>query len=200
MEPVTKYTWHSTVKIPANRYSCGYCGENVSPDRGYHTSNGAGSFPRIYVCHVCSGPTLITEERQVPGAPYGDEVAHVPNQIEPLYQQARACMAVSGYTATVLLCRKILMNVAVNLGAEPNLTFVKYVKYLADQHYVPPNAKGWVDHIRVKGNEANHEIHLMSKTDAEELISLTEMMLKIIYEFPNRVPSIPPTPASSSST
>ena len=45
-----------------------------------------------------------------------------------------------------------------------------------------------MDHIRKKGNEANHEIRLMKKADAEELISFSEMLLKFIYEFPQRVP------------
>lgn len=81
------------------------------------------------------------------------------------------------------------MNVAVDLNAPPNQTFVEYVKYLSNNHYIPPNAQGWVDHIRNKGNEANHEIYLMSQTDAEELISLAEMLLKIVYEFPARVPT-----------
>ena len=66
--------------------------------------------------------------------------------------------------------------------------FVEYVEYLAAKGYVPPNGQGWVDHIRVKGNEANHEIRLMKKSDSEELISFSEMLLKFIYEFPQRVP------------
>ena len=61
--------------------------------------------------------------------------------------------------------------------------------YLADNGYVPPNGRGWVDHIRKKGNEATHEIALMQQGDAEELISFVEMLLKFIYEFPARVPT-----------
>ncbi len=80
------------------------------------------------------------------------------------------------------------MNVAVGLGADPNKSFISYVEYLADKGYVPPNGKGWVDHIRKKGNEANHEIRLMTQPDAEELISFAEMLLKFIYEFPSRIP------------
>ena len=60
--------------------------------------------------------------------------------------------------------------------------------------YVPPNGKCWVDHIRKKGNEANHEITLMNKTDAEELI-VPEMPPKFIYEFPKRVPQTPTPPS-----
>ena len=63
------------------------------------------------------------------------------------------------------------------------------MQYLAAQGYVPPNGRGWVDHIRKKGNEANHEIALMSKTDAEELVLFIEMLLKFMYEFPNKIPA-----------
>jgi len=59
--------------------------------------------------------------------------------------------------------------------------------YLADNNYVPPDGKGWVDHIRKKGNEANHEIVIMSKEEAFELLSFVEMLLKIVYEFPARI-------------
>jgi hypothetical protein len=83
------------------------------------------------------------------------------------------------------------MNIAVGLGAPAGEPFMKYVEYLANKGYVPPNGKGWVDHIRKKGNEANHEITLMNKTDAEELIVFSEMLLKFIYEFPQRVPQTP---------
>jgi hypothetical protein len=81
------------------------------------------------------------------------------------------------------------MSVAVAQGADANKPFVSYGEYLADRGYVPPNGKGWVDHIRKKGNEANHEIRLMAQPDAEELISFAEMLLKFIYEFPSRVPT-----------
>jgi hypothetical protein len=97
-------------------------------------------------------------------------------------------VAVSSYTAAVLTCRKLLMNIAVAQGAGPGKTFVSYVEHLAASGYVPPNGRGWVDHIRTKGNEANHEIVLMSKAEAEELISFAEMLLKFIYEFSSRVP------------
>ncbi|GIW50780.1 MAG: hypothetical protein KatS3mg081_0135 [Gemmatimonadales bacterium] len=58
------------------------------------------------------------------------------------------------------------------------------MQYLVDHHFVPPDAKDWLDHIREKGNEANHEIVIMSKEDAEELVSFSEMLLKFIFEFP----------------
>ena len=58
------------------------------------------------------------------------------------------------------------------------------MNYLADNHYVPPRAKSWVDKIRRRGNEANHEIVLMARADADELLSFSGMLLKLIYEYP----------------
>lgn len=84
------------------------------------------------------------------------------------------------------------MNIAVAQGAKEGESFVAYVEHLANAGFVPPNGRGWVDHIRSKGNEANHEIKLMGQSDAEELISFAEMLLKFIYEFPSKIP--PKTP------
>lgn len=76
------------------------------------------------------------------------------------------------------------MHIAVAKGAPAGDDFIKYVEYLADNHFIPPDAKQWVDHIRKKGNEANHQINIMSQNEAEELIIFCEMLLKLIYEFP----------------
>ena len=58
---------------------------------------------------------------------------------------------------------------------------------------VLPIPKDWVDHIRRKGNEANHEIVSMSRDDAKDLIIFIEMLLKFMYEFPNMIPKPPPS-------
>jgi hypothetical protein len=77
--------------------------------------------------------------------------------------------------------------IAVAEGAKEGATFLQYVEYLAKKGYVPPKGTVWVDHIRKIGNEATHEIVLMTKYDAEDLISFVEMLLKFIYEFPNQI-------------
>ncbi len=79
------------------------------------------------------------------------------------------------------------MYISLYGGAEEDLKFVEYVNFLADEGFIPPNGKVWVDHIRKKGNEANHEIRLMDKKDARDLIIFVEMLLKFIYEFPNMI-------------
>ena len=108
------------------------------------------------------------------------------SSVGDLYNEARNCTGAGAYTSAVLSCRKLLMHIAVSKGAETGKKFIEYVQYLSDQNYIPPDAKSWVDHIRAKGNEANHEIVIMREEDAKDLLSFIEMLLKIIFEFPGQ--------------
>ena len=182
--------WHNFASLPTHKYKCGYCGYNVANDRGYPHNDAS---QRIYFCANCDGPSFFRfPGTQVPGIVPGDDVAHLPAELEKLYREARNCCGVGAFTASVLASRKMLMNIAVAQGASAGESFMKYVEYLAASGYIPPNGKGWVDHIRKKGNEATHEIALMSKPDAEELVAFVEMLLKFIYEFPARTPASAP--------
>ena len=184
-------TWQNELQIPPSRYVCGYCGLTVGPNRGFTgTDHDKALQLFIYDCSNCGQPTYFDGKgQQFPGVKFGNVVSHLPGEIEQLYGEARGAMSAQAFTPAVLACRKILMNVSVSLGANEGEPFVKYVQFLADKGYVPPNGKHWVDHIRTKSNEANHVIVLMSKDEAERLITFVEMMLKFIYELPNVVPA-----------
>ena len=67
------------------------------------------------------------------------------------------------------------MHIAVEQGfTKQSPNFAQCVDYLYDEHIIPKNAKDWVDEIRKKGNEANHEIVLMDEDDAKRLLDFTE--------------------------
>jgi hypothetical protein len=175
-------------------YTCGYCDRFVGSDRGYVATKGGSSSGndlagQTCICPYCQSPTYFSEGGdQTPGSAFGGHVDHVASQgVENLYEEARNCMKVSAYTAAVMCCRKLLMNVAVSEGAEEGKSFAYYVRYLADEGHIPPKAEAWVDHIRDKGNEANHEIQIMSREDAERLVRFSEMLLRIMYEYPAEV-------------
>ena len=183
--------WQGLGGIASKKYICGYCDNKVASDRGYNTDLGSNSF--ISICPYCQKPSYFSPQYdQIPGIAAGNDVDSLPDDIDSLYREARNCVAVSAFTASVLTCRKLLMNIAVAQEAEAGKSFLFYVDYLANEGYVPPNGRGWVDHIRKKGNEANHEIALMSHEDAVELISFAEMLMKFIYEFPAKIP-LPPS-------
>lgn len=183
----TKRDWSNVGGPSAKQFTCGFCGNIVSSNQGWWTGHVPQEF--IYLCPHCRRPTYFGDQGQLPGMAPGGEVAGVPEETAKLYREARLCVAAGAATASVLAARKLLMHIAVEQGAKAGGTFIGYVEYLAEKGYVPPKGKGWVDHIRKKGNEANHEIKLMTAEDAIELVTFSEMLLKFIYEFPSRVPA-----------
>lgn len=177
--------WINAFPIVSKQYRCGFCDNTVASSLGY--LSGQGQF--IYICTHCYNPTYWGKDKpQLPGLFPGNSVEHLPESIKLLYNEARQCAAAGAFTGSVLLCRKLLINIGVTQGAPEGKSFIAYVNHLADTGFIPPNGHGWVDHIRKKGNEATHEIALMSKSDAEDLIAFLEMLMKFIYEFPRKIP------------
>lgn len=190
----SQYSWDhpQSIKLPSKKYVCGYCGNPLASDKGYraHLIGNTNLFGDIYICHYCTRPTFFdisdADEEQIPGHPFGNDVQEISDEsVFELYKEARRATSANCYTAAILCCRKLLMHIAVSKNAEKGRPFIYYVKYLSKNNYVPPDAKEWVDHIRKKSNEANHEINIMESDDAKELIEFCEMLLKLIYEFPS---------------
>lgn len=181
--------WTNISEIEEKAYTCWSCDRDIASNLGYVSSSNVSSALNryIYICPYCKSPSFFNEHRaQYPSATTGSPVEHLSEEVDIAYNEARRSYAASAYTSSALMCRKILMNVAVERGAEQNKTFKYYVDWLTKHHYVPPNSEGWIDHIRNKGNDATHEIPPITQEDAQELISFCEMVLKFIYEFPAR--------------
>lgn len=174
---------------------CGFCNAHIQSEQGYNgTYNPTGKSVHLYYCHKCGRFNYFDEKGEQSPAPMtGDEVLNITDEtVKDLYAEARRCCTTNSYTASVLCSRKLLMNIAVSKGANEGLSFAEYVKYLSEKGYVPPGGEEWVNHIGKKGDEPAHEIITMKKEDAEELIVFLEMLLKFIYEFPNRIKKILP--------
>ena len=152
--------WDNLGGLPSTGYTCGYCGTSLASDKGW-AGRGGRDGPHvgfIYICHSCTQPTFINRDThsQTPPVTFGNPVIDIPDKkIESLYFEARRSTGAKAYTGAVLCCRKILMHIAVSKGAKEGENFWFYVEYLANKHYIPPDAKDWVDHIRKKGNETN---------------------------------------------
>lgn len=178
-------SWMAVTTFESVPFTCGHCGHQISSDKGFQRGTGE----KIAICHMCGCPTfLLNNGKQVPGSVYGKTVEGVTDAgVTAIYEEARKALQGGAPTAAVLACRKLLMHIAVSQGADTNKKFIEYVEYLADKGYVPPGARGWVDLIRETGNEATHEIKLMKLEEAKELIDFSEMLLKVIFEFPAAV-------------
>jgi hypothetical protein len=182
--------WGSVSKIGTRKYICGHCSESICAEIGYTFGD---NWQYIYICHNCNKPTYFYYGGQVPGPMIGSTIKNVPDDIGKLYDEARKSYSVSAFTASIMACRKLVMHIAVSRGATEGLSFQKYVEYLSEKGFIPPDGKEWVDHIRTKGNEANHEIVIMGQNDAEDLIIFIEGLLRFIYEFPSRLKAKTPS-------
>jgi len=183
--------WENIQTIGSKHYICGHCGEAVSSEKAFICRDLSLSITvgTIYICHHCLAPTYFDRSgNQTPGEIFGTNITDISDDpVKELYIETRRCISVNAYTSAVLSSRKLLMHIAVAKGAKEGLKFIEYVEYLSANHFIPPDAKEWVDHIREKGNEANHEIIIMSEEDAKDLIDFIGMILKIVYEFPAKI-------------
>ena len=187
-----KKDWNNVNNIDARNYICGdsKCGKDVSSEKGWiHKENASEHVDGIIqICPQCRRPTFfdLFNNIQIPGVALGNDVKSLLSEIETLWSEIRKSTSNNSYTSAVLSGRKLLMHIAVAQGAKAGISFVEYVDYLVNNHFAPPNSKDWVDKIRSHGNEANHEIVIKKKEDAEEIMTFLEMLLKFIYEFPAR--------------
>lgn len=187
--------------MPAKLFECAWCKHQVSATHGYNADvttyinrtmgvSGHNS-PRvnsaqlhIRICN-CGWPTFFDESKkfQIPAPGFGENFKKLPTDTGALYEEMQRASSVNSHTLCVMAARKLLMHIAVEKGASTNLSFAEYVQWFVDNNYAPPNSKTWIDKIRQKGNEANHEIVIMDASQAQEIIKLCELLITFIYEY-----------------
>lgn len=183
--------WKGNKIYPAS-FQCGYCGSYVTSNYGMALGYGEeynfyNNKPYgVYICTKCNKPTFISSEGiQIPGSKFGSDVKGVSEIVNTIYNEARDCYAADAYTGTVLLSRKLLMHIAIDLGANEGKNFKEYVDFLANEGFITATSRGWVDVIRKISNASNHELVKNTKEDAENLLQFCEMILKTNYEYPS---------------
>jgi len=192
------------LKHPDNRdrtsrytYTCGYCNTVVS---GFVVSTYHHGFHDVkwVLCTNCGYGSVVNGSRLYPEALFGPIIEGLPKNVEEAYQEARSCMSVTAYTACELLCRKILMHVAVEKGAKEGESFSEYLSFLGEKGYVTPPMGKWVDLIRQHGNKAAHLLEPPDRTRAESTLMFTAELLRLIYEMEHMANQYTPKPKISS--
>ena len=141
------------------------------------------SYIQWLMCTNCNDASALAQDGNIyPGIPFGPKIEGLPNEVDEAYKETRRCMSVNAFTACELLCRKILMHVAVDKGAKEGESFVTYLSYLENQGYITPPMKGWVDLIRQHGNQATHKIAPPDPERAESTLMFTAELLRLTYE------------------
>lgn len=186
------FTGHANVTRPSGQTSdswetfvCGHCGVKVTGAtlaRFNHRRNDRVIANTWVLCTNCGEGSTIVNGNVYPGSVFGPDVEGLPDDVKDAYQEARRCISVNAFTACDLICRKILMHVAVEKGAEEGKTFAHYVDHLQTEGYITPPMKRWVDIIRQHGNKATHKLEPSERTRAEGTLMFTAEMLRLIYE------------------
>jgi hypothetical protein len=183
-------TWYIT---------CAGCGLGVSAEvlAGWPTNVQAARAPAAAVgstlwlkCPHCSAGSIKTKDNVVyPVAPVGRAVANLPPDVAQAWQEARVTHNAGAYTAAEIMCRKILMHLAVDQAdAQPGASFASYVDALEAKGFITTGLKGVIDQVRKRGNVANHELAASSKEDSLTTITITGHLLEAMYELPGMAP------------
>ncbi|WP_144610585.1 DUF4145 domain-containing protein [Bacillus altitudinis] len=181
--------WGFGYHIYSTPYQCGYCERDVASNEGIYCKvddYSDGAVATIVICPHCNFPSIISvylDKGQIPLPKIGGKIKGLKENIKKLYEEVRSCYSIGSFNAAVLLARKLLMNIAVDKGAEEGKNFQFYVDYLSE-HFIAPNNRSWVDKIRHTGNIATHEIPDINQKDAEKILLFVEMLLRLVYEFP----------------
>ena len=162
-------------------YTCGHCNTTVAGIIVSVYSNSLGSV-RWVLCTNCGYGSVVNDNKLYPGTLFGPIIEGLPENVEEAYHEAKSCMSLNAYTACELLCRKILMHVAVEKGAKEGEPFSEYLSYLEEKGYITPPMKKWVDLIRQHGNKATHRLESPNKERAESTLMFTTELLRLVYE------------------
>lgn len=121
-----------------------------------------------------------TKPLRVPAGLPGAELA--------AWKEVRECLAVGAHTAAVMLCRKLLLHVAVRHGLPAKdergwaPSYQAAVTHLEEEGLITKLMRPWVDRIKDVGNEANHEIQPVNADVALDVATFTEQLLRLAYE------------------
>ena len=179
-------------------FTCGHCGRDVGAE--LITNIGDVLWLR---CPVCGEGSILNSDTGItyPGTRPGRAVKSLPPDVERAWDEARSAHSVGAYTAAEMMCRKILMHVAVGkAGAQVGRRFVQYVDDLESAGYIIAGLKPVVDQVRQRGNVANHELPSSTEQDSLTTIKITEHLLEAIYELPGLAPAQPPVAAPMTAT
>jgi len=189
-------------------YTCAYCGTKITGavvalagelNPTAVSINDSTLVTRWLVCTGCGGPSVATSSGQVyPSVPFGPVLEALPEEVNAAYDEARTCFSVSAFTACELICRKILMHIAVDKGAKEGDTFEHYITHLEILGYVTPPMKGWVKLIKDHGNKSTHRLAAPDKVRAQGTLMFTVELLRLTYEMEYTAQQYAPSPPATS--
>lgn len=206
--------------IPAYPITCGHCSRDVGAEvvfiEGVNLADLITSDLKVPLgqktlwlrCPACGQGSVRTPMTTgggglvvFPGALPASAVSNLPSDVATAWTEARRAHSVGAYTAAEIMCRKILMHLAVDVaGSAPGKSFVEYVNDLEAENYIMAGLKPVVDQIRNRGNKANHELPASTEQESITTITITQHLLSGVYELPALTTSSAPAGTPSTAT
>ena len=149
-------------------------------------------------CTGCDRGVVANEGALSPSPKIGEEVTGLPADVADAYDEARRTAGAAAYTACELICRKILMHIAVDKGDSEGKGFVEYLDFLKNTGYLTPAMLPWADLIRTHGNQSTHRLQAASKDRALNTLAFTAQLLRLVYEMEYKAQMyVTPVPGTS---
>ena len=107
-----------------------------------------------------------------------------PKKDQAFFLQAAQSFSIGLYTATAMLCRRILMVSAVREKAKEHLGFQEYANYLASKVLKDDRIRETLKAIADIGNDANHRYEDIEHDEAAFMLEGTKHFLSVLYSAP----------------
>lgn len=170
-------------------FCCPYCNITVSvtSDTRIVDVDTGGIKYNIFKCLKCHMPVTIGIDGEIiPPSRFlpFEDIRYLPERIEKMYFECRKSFVHGCFYSVIMLARTMIMHIAANLGADSNLRFIEYIRYLTDKGHISQSNLTWVDIIRKLGNRYIHELDEATEEDASLVMVFISHLLKSIYELP----------------
>jgi len=154
----------------------------------------------IYVfrkCPKCESPYLLkhsflnhhevgiiqqgTEQLYPSGSEQLISIESIPAEISNIYKQAKNCYEQNLPEPSIIMCRKCLEAICIDLDAKGN-NLDKKIEYLKTNGKIDEKLFNWANQLRLIGNDAAHDINIkITKGDAKDSIIFLNALLLYIY-------------------
>lgn len=172
------------------RITCGSCGLAVGAvilaGQADQYGNPVDGYTQWLQCPSCGeGSVMLKNGTVQPVAPVGRQVEGLPDDVKSAWREAGICHNAGAFTASEMMCRKILMHIAVDkVQADQGKSFAEYIDILDSAGYITTGLRSVVDLVRQRGNIANHELPPSDETSATVTVLITRHLLVAVYELP----------------
>jgi len=145
-------------------------------------------------CPKCDSPFLVVQEDFGEGwdSPYRlyppqEKISSsYPDQIKQAYLEAKACFKAKAYTASAIMCRKVLEGICAEHKIKKN-NLAASLKEMKNRGIIESRLFEWADMLRISGNEAVHDLSVtVPKDDARDIMEFTNALLEYLFTFKDK--------------